>query len=353
MLLVLTSALLLSWSPDAASSSRCLRASPLSSSCLDPPGKHGTCRIHTDTADWEDYPWRNAYSLATDGSFVTHEYAFCSNGTGPWAFTSTDLNVSQCMAKAKSLGAKCFDYMCEYHPFANCTCPATPPVTPTPRATQVAAVGDSITAGYLSSCGLNYPNQLQSLLGSGFKVTNYGVGGTTLLRKGDNPYWNTPAFKAASTSDADIVIIALGTNDAKTQNWQTHSADYPSDYKALIEIFKAMPSKPEVHIAIPPPLYRDGVYGMLQEVVNTELPKLIPTIARDNGLAAPVDVFSLFQTHCPVTAGTPGHPPNSTDVVCDWIGSGGRDACHPDDYGYLQLAKAVRAAIAPGDATAP
>ena len=218
-------------------------------------------------------------------------------------------------------------------------------MTPTAKAIKVACVGDSITAGYLSTCGLSYPNQLQSLLGTGYKVTNYGVGGTTLLRRADHPWWNTSQFQAATTSNADIVVIALGTNDAKSVNWPHFHADFPGDYKALIDIFEAMPSAPKVHIAIPPPLYRDGVYGMLQEVTNTELPKLIPTIAHDSGLASPVDLFALFQKHCPISAGTPGHAPNATDSPCDWIGSGGVDACHPNDLGYLQLAKAVQAAI--------
>ena len=28
--------------------------------CLQPPNAHGTCRIHTDSSMWSDYPWRNA-----------------------------------------------------------------------------------------------------------------------------------------------------------------------------------------------------------------------------------------------------------------------------------------------------
>lgn len=51
--------------------------------------------------------------------------------------------------------------------------------------------------------------------------------------------------------------------------------------------------------------------------------------------------------HCPVVGGTPGHAPNNTDVNCDWIASGGADACHPSNEGYGQLAKAVKARLAP------
>lgn len=231
--------------------------------CLQAPNAHGSCRIHVDSATWSDYPWRNAYTPTHDAaSFVTHEYAYCSAGKGPWAFTSSALTVEECAAKCASLpSCKCFDYMCLYHEAANCSCPHIPPVHPTPNATKVACVGDSITAGYLSSCGLNYPNQLQSLLGDGFAVSNYGVGGTTLLRKGDNPYWKTPAFRAAAASDADVVILMLGTNDAKVWNWGRHAAEYPGDYHDLISVFSSMPSKPRIRIMTPPPLYQDGRYG--------------------------------------------------------------------------------------------
>ena len=176
-------------------------------------------------------------------------------------------------------------------------------------------------------------------------VTNYGVGGTTLMRAADAPYVNTSAFKLASASDADIVVLMLGTNDAKKQNWPLAPKHFLEDYKAMIEVFRAMPSRPEILIMSPPPLYRDGVYGMLQVAVNTELQRYVPLVARANGLRPPVDLFSLWQSHCPIEAGTPGHAPSSTDVYCDWVGSGGRDGCHPDNVGYGKLAEVVRDTI--------
>lgn len=144
-------------------------------------------------------------------------------------------------------------------------CPPRPPLPPPlPGATAVAAVGDSITAGYLSSCGQSYPHQLQRMLGPAYRVTNFGVGGTTLLRKGDHPYWNTSAFASASASNADVVVLMLGTNDAKRWQWPKLHGEYEGDYGALISVFKRMPSKPAIFLMRPPPLYRDGVYGMLQ-----------------------------------------------------------------------------------------
>jgi len=58
----------------------------------------------------------------------------------------------------------------------------------------VTCVGDSITAGYgLSSPSTqSYPAQLQTLLGSGYTVKNFGSSGTTALKVSDNSYWNPP-----------------------------------------------------------------------------------------------------------------------------------------------------------------
>ena len=68
-------------------------------------------------------------------------------------------------------------------------------------------------------------------------------------------------------------------------------------------------------------------------------------VAKTNGLPPPIDLFTLYQRHCPIVEGTPGHPPSTKDVPCDWIGAGGVDGCHPDNIGYGKLAHAVHDAI--------
>jgi lysophospholipase L1-like esterase len=142
----------------------------------------------------------------------------------------------------------------------------------------------------------------------------------------------------------------LGTNDAKHNNWNNPALNaatqYQRDYATMIANFKQAGAR-QVFIMIPPPLYMDGVYGMNQTVINTVFPPSVKQIASQNQLPPPIDLFSLFQSHCPVVAGTPGHPANASDVYCDWVGSGGKDACHPDDIGYLKLAEAVKKTIDP------
>ena len=62
---------------------------------------------------------------------------------------------------------------------------------------RVACVGDSITYGHgienrLKAC---YPAQLGRMLGDQWEVRNFGVSGATMLKQGDLPYWQQPAFK--------------------------------------------------------------------------------------------------------------------------------------------------------------
>lgn len=122
---------------------------------------------------------------------------------------------------------------------------------------RVACVGDSITYGY----GLKdpahdaWPVVLGRLLGSGYEVRNFGVSATTLLKRGNYPYWDRPAFKAATEFEPQIVVIVLGTNDTKPINWDTHSGEFAGDAAAMIEHFADLPSHPVVWIGLPPPIF--------------------------------------------------------------------------------------------------
>ena len=87
---------------------------------------------------------------------------------------------------------------------------------------RIACVGDSITEG--SGLGNpaveSYPARLQRLLGTHYLVRNFGVSGRTLLKKGDYPYWKESAYRLSRDFAPDIVLIKLGSNDAKSFNWR-------------------------------------------------------------------------------------------------------------------------------------
>lgn len=117
---------------------------------------------------------------------------------------------------------------------------------------RVACIGDSITQGVGAERGKSYPDQLQALLGDKYKVGNFGVSARTLLQKGDFPYRKEKKYQDALLMKPNIVIIMLGTNDTKPQNWKFQK-EFEADYKALVESFKRLDSKPKVFLCRPSP----------------------------------------------------------------------------------------------------
>ncbi len=144
-----------------------------------------------------------------------------------------------------------------------------------PETIRVACIGDSITfgAGIKNRDNNSYPKQLGRMLGEKWKVRNFGVSGATLLKKGDKPYWTQIAFKNAIAFKPDVVIIKLGTNDIKPQNWK-HKDDFLADYKEMIATFIALESQPRIWLCRPVPAFpkRWGISDKV--IVNDLLPKV-------------------------------------------------------------------------------
>ena len=139
---------------------------------------------------------------------------------------------------------------------------------------RVACVGDSITYGHglPDRAAASYPAVLQTLLGPKYAVRNFGVSGATLLAKGDRPYRRTPEFEAAVGSDPNVVVLALGTNDTKPDNWR-HVGDLAADLTALVETFRPLAGKPVVAVCLPPPVVADA-WGISEARLRELRPKL-------------------------------------------------------------------------------
>ena len=138
------------------------------------------------------------------------------------------------------------------------------------RSIRVACVGDSITQGVKLPQGMTYPEQLQKMLGSPWIVKNFGKSGRTLLKQGDHPYWNESIYQDALQFAPDVVIIKLGTNDTKPQNWK-HIADFKKDYRALVESFRSLPGKPRIYICTPCPVVGAGSFDITNAGVAEEV----------------------------------------------------------------------------------
>jgi acyl-CoA thioesterase-1 len=163
-----------------------------------------------------------------------------------------------------------------------------------PGTIRVACVGASITKGAGAHPGMGYSDQLQRILGSKWEVKNFGVSGATMTKKGNFPYWNLPAFKAARDYQPDVVIILLGTNDTKPVNWM-HHADFLPDCEALVESFEKLPSHARVFLCRLPPIFPPGNYGMSPAHLKEEL-TVIDAVGQAEKIDL-VDVNTPLQSH--------------------------------------------------------
>ena len=187
---------------------------------------------------------------------------------------------------------------------------------------RVACVGDSITygAGIKDRKNHNYPLVLGKSLGEKFEVRNFGVSGATMLKKGDFSYWDRPAFKQATEFNPHVVIIKLGTNDTKLQNWK-HGAEYAADYEAMIDHFASLPAKPRIWLCSPAPVYQTR-WGISEKgVVEGVIPQ-VQTLAKRKGLPI-IDLYAALS----------GKPEMFPDKI------------HPNAAGAKVMAETIEAAI--------
>ena len=130
------------------------------------------------------------------------------------------------------------------------------------------------------------------MLGASYVVTNLGVSGTTMLKEGDHPYWKTGQMKKALESKPDVVVIMLGTNDTKPQNWKFKD-QFVGDYKEMIEEFKKLESKPKVFVCLPPVVPKTGNYGINEAGVEEEMP-MIRKLAEEEKVSV-IDNYSALK----------------------------------------------------------
>lgn len=160
---------------------------------------------------------------------------------------------------------------------------------------RIACIGNSITYGAtIENREVNsYPAQLSSMLGEAYDVQNFGVNGTTLLRKGDFPYWNTDAYHKALDFQPNLVFIKLGTNDTKPQNRIYLDGDYVKDYKDLIASFKELPSHPRVVLLLPVPVFSTDSIGITAKVVRDKILPMVRQVAYETGCEL-INLYNLM-----------------------------------------------------------
>lgn len=165
---------------------------------------------------------------------------------------------------------------------------------PRKDAVRVACIGNSITDG----CGIDmsstygYPARLQQMLGDGYNVRNYGVSARTLLSKGDWPYVNEPEWTYAKDFRPDIVVLKLGTNDSKPQNW-VHGDEFEADLRRMISQLKALDTKPEICLALPMKVWENSA-GINDSIITNCIIPIIRRVAKKEK-AHIIDLHTPFE----------------------------------------------------------
>jgi lysophospholipase L1-like esterase len=152
----------------------------------------------------------------------------------------------------------------------------------------VACAGDSITEGS------GYPSELQNLLGSNYIVRNFGVSGASVMVESGKPYVNLTAFQDAENFLPEIVVIMLGTNDARSYSLP-HIGNFVSEYENLISVFQGLTSKPEIFLVRPPPVFNNSL-GLNGTIFVQDVIPRIEQVATDLRLPL-IDVYSVLISH--------------------------------------------------------
>jgi lysophospholipase L1-like esterase len=159
---------------------------------------------------------------------------------------------------------------------------------------KVACIGNSITygSGIMNREKDSYPAVLGRLFGEGYEVKNFGVGGRTLLNNGDKPYCKETAFQEAIMFEPDIVIIKLGTNDSKPQNWKFKD-EFEKDYCALIDSVNNISSKPKIYICKPVPAF-EIKWGINDSIIVNEIIPVIEKVGKEKEVEI-IDLYTPFK----------------------------------------------------------
>ena len=173
-----------------------------------------------------------------------------------------------------------------------------------------------------------------------YAVTNLGACGSTMQKapNGDSPYWQRPQFQTLTQNKWHIIVILLGTNDAKDpidggpNNWHCgtgavgmETCPFVQDYLAMIELVKMLgpnaDTPPTIYTMIPVPLMQHGAIGANQTVINSVYPTLIPHISLTAGLTTvPINNYAAMGGVTDWQAGFPQRLRACCNVAsCAWF----------------------------------
>lgn len=187
--------------------------------------------------------------------------------------------------------------------------------------TRIACIGASITEGGLTTNPAtdSYPAQLGRILGDDYEVLNFGVSSSTMLKNGDFSYWTKGKLREALASDPDIVFIDLGGNDAKECNRDRLSGEFLGDALGMIDLFKALPSRPRIILLTPIVSFWPDQQGIWDPCIVNQVQPLTIEAARIAGVEY-INMHPVLDSH--------------PELLSDGV--------HPDTEGSLMMSEYIK-----------
>ena len=146
---------------------------------------------------------------------------------------------------------------------------------------RIACVGNSITYGYLTnSVEETYPYKLQKMLGDSVEVRNFGVPGAAVQFDKFTTYLKTEAYKDLKLFRPEVIIVKLGTNDSRPDEWVNEDFFY-ADYLRLVRRMKSISD--QVYLCYPILPY--GVkWQERDDILRNKVMKLIKRVSEEEQL---------------------------------------------------------------------
>lgn len=159
-----------------------------------------------------------------------------------------------------------------------------------PGQIKVACIGASGTYGHgiFPWPAKSYPAVLNDLLGDEYHVNNFGVSGSCVQTTSDQPYVNTDTYQEAVAYEADILVISMGSNDSKPENWKGEEA-FKASFQEYVERFLVEGKEQKVFICttakcwFPEGVTEGKTNYDLQPAVCDLMSEIMVQVAQENG----------------------------------------------------------------------
>lgn len=159
---------------------------------------------------------------------------------------------------------------------------------------KIACIGDSLTYGHAWP-EESFPVYLGKRLGASFTVGNFGKNGASIC--GYNPtgylkYTKQSEYAASLDFEPDILVIMLGTNDAK--DWAPAEPEFLQTYMELVDSYQQAFPDVKILLVTAPPTMENNCFNLPNDVIRDSVVPLQRDLATILELPL-LDLYAIFE----------------------------------------------------------